>query len=1032
MEDDQLKTKLPPSLERKFRDLEAGLWRKETATAVFGSLVILQVGWLLLFASDRLQDSPVWLRSMLLGGSLTGVLACITIWMRHWVWDRRGNRKFARIIQHEQRRLGDRLLGAVELAEGAATHGDVSPALRRAAIRQVSESTAGFDFTSVIDRSGGRRLMLICGLVLASVVGTAVVAPQAALNALARFGIPFANIERFTFVALKELPGDLIVPHSETFLLNGRVAYHGFWQPNRGRAQFEAQKESAVSVVDGSIEIVVPGQVEAGNLTVQIGDAKKNIAIKPTYRPALRKLNAAIQFPDYLQHEATTSDFSGTSLTVLEGSKVTVNAEATRDLAAVSLRLGKAEPLDLPSHAGRFTTPQLAPAGLLAGSITIQDQLGLSNAAPTRFLIQTRPDDPPQVSLEDLPLEFSMLESDVLPLKLYAEDDFGVKLAGVTWTGLNSVSNNQSSLTEFKIEAKSAKEKTLTNTFIFSPIVLGVPPETTVEIRGAARDFHPTREPSSSLTHRIHIVGNVRHAEMVRQQLDALFARLEEITRDEESVAQKTSELKNTSNEDLNSKKSEKKAGELAGDQGQTQRQLSELARDGTEILREALRNPVIDQKTLRDWTKNLSAMDQIAKQEMQKATEGLQSAQEQEPKRQENLASAEQAQQEALKKLQELQKDMNDGLDNLQALTLAQRLRRMAGREGRVVDQLQSVISESIGLLPRELPRTLTLLNERLAGNQSELSGEAKTLQDEIGRFFDRTQKPNYGSVNREMKEANAETELQRIGELIESNIAMESMQNLTDWMKWFQDWAKRLEPPEEESSGGKGGAGSPQSQKLLKMLISFIRIRMNEVGLHQQTKLLDSEKERQANYRDAVTKLAEVQRDLHFEFSDVQMDNTFEQLKEPLMLAQASITIAEDKIFEPSTSPETQKAQVQAIADLSDLINLINEQAKRQKPSGQSQQQQQQAMQEMEMLMQLARQQMQQGMSPMAGQQPGMGNAGGGKGQGGSMSGSNGTGVGDGRKNDRASGQSRQIPAEFRKVMEKYFKAVEEAEKK
>src|SRR5438046_1443123 len=144
-----------------------------------------------------------------------------------------------------------------------------------------------------------------------------------------------------------------------------------------------------------------------------------------------------------------------------------------------------------------------------------------------------------------MPREISMLESEVLELKAQARDDFGVRDLALTWVMEGDwAQTNGVPKTGFKIEATTPLETKLTENFGFSPTLLRIPPDSALELKLFARDFFPNREPTESAGYRIHVLGNEKHAEMVRQQLEALQAQLEEVTRLEEKIAAGTRELK--------------------------------------------------------------------------------------------------------------------------------------------------------------------------------------------------------------------------------------------------------------------------------------------------------------------------------------------------------------------------------------------------------------------------------------------------------------------------------------------------------
>ena len=1078
MDDPKTDTNLPAGLAEQFAKLERSLFAKESTIAVLGALLVLIIAWAIAFASDRFWDTPIRFRSVLLGATVIGMLGCAVAWLRNWRWDRRDERALSRIIQMTQRRLGDRLLGAVELADGDLKQGLMSPALRRAAIDQVANSSRDFDFATVVDQAPARRITALFTLVAVAAIATVVIAPKASWSSLARLVAPFVDTPRFTFVTLSDLPRELIVQHGDEFVVQGKVNYHGFWKPAQAKIRFEEQAELTIPVTDQSVTARLEGQTMEGTLHIKIGDAEAAIEIFPTHPPVLGKLQADVAYPEYLGYPKTNLTFSGPTLTVVEGSTVGLSTTASRELAGVRLEMEGTDPVDIPIAGASFETPSYQPAGELRGSIHIEDQLGLTNASPRHFALRTRIDDPPIVQLLDLPAEVSILESDVLPLKLFAQDDYGVKMAGVAWNVEGLSATNQPAVREFQNATSNRTEIEYTNTYIFSPTVLGVPPDSVVEVRAAAADYHPDHEPAQSLRHRIHIVGNIRHAKAVRDQLEALFSQLEEITREEEAVAQKTGEIKNRDAQETSDDQDSRDIDATALKQEKNNRHLNDIAKGGRRILEEAMRNPAINQKTLKEWTENVSAMESLAKNEMRQSAQSLRQAQ-QEPgkpsgnqpaqqagnqsqsqsqkqnqnqqgsngqqsqnnqanqsKRDQQLAQAQDAQQQALQKLQDMQRKMNDGLDNLEALTLAQRLQQLADEEEGLVTQLRAVITETIGLKPYELQERHRMMNQRLSGDQGDLGKDSGTIRDEIGRFFDRTQRPKYGAVHTEMKDTKVETELGNISELINGNIAMETMQNLNDWTIQLKQWAKMLEPPTEDggSGSGSGKQQNQEQQKLLRLFITLLRTRLNEVNLHHRTRLLHDAPGTQEKHQLAAERLADDQRSIRGRFSQVQMENEFDEFTELLAEAQTSMSESEYTLLEPETGEPVQQAQMTAIQHLSDLINLINEQSKRRRQNQQQQQQQspaeRQAAQQMQMLMQIARQQMRTAFARIPGMNPGGNPSGGGTGQAGRM---NGEAVGAGdpdREGDRASATGTQIPTEFREIMELYFKAKEQQE--
>src|SRR3982750_2990251 len=124
---------LPEQLRQQFVSVERRLWRGEAGIAVCSVVGALLISWLVLFVSDRIWATPVWLRVTLLASGLLASAAGIWRWGGRWVLNRRDQRELAMLVQRKYRKLGDRLLGIVELANEHEHSANFSPALYRAA-----------------------------------------------------------------------------------------------------------------------------------------------------------------------------------------------------------------------------------------------------------------------------------------------------------------------------------------------------------------------------------------------------------------------------------------------------------------------------------------------------------------------------------------------------------------------------------------------------------------------------------------------------------------------------------------------------------------------------------------------------------------------------------------------------------------------------------------------------------------------------------------------------------------------------------
>lgn len=1023
-------TELPDSLRAQFAALERALWRKETTQAATATGILLLVSLLALFISDRFWDTPRTLRLFLTGGALAGGFWLLQRWATLWYWRRRDLRAFSKIVQKHHRRLGDRLLGIVELAEQTELPEGMSAALRAAAIKQVAEDAAKMDFTAAVDFQLVRKFLLMAGVVGVIMLLIAIISPNAAGNAAKRWLLPTADAPRYTFIEWDGLPTELVVPHGEPFDFSAEVKFKSFWHPSSAKIVLGLH-EGQAAVENGHVRFELPPQTQSGQLRLRAGDAIAVIQVRPEHRPALRQLQAKLELPAYLQQPVQVESTLSGKLRVLKDTKVTLTGEATRSLKSATVQLDRNKPLPLVTQGNRFTSTALSLDDIQRGTLAWKDELGLTNRSPWLLGIESVIDAPPSVELTDLGMDVAILEDEVLRINTMARDDYGVRQLGLAWQIVaGPIVTNSPGSQVMQRQTTNTAQRQFAESFVFSPSVLNIPADTTVEIHAQATDYYPQRVPAESTRYRVHVIGQVKHAEMVRQQFEQMFAKMEEVTRKQEALANATRDLKNQSEEKLNTETAAAKAGEQAQQQEQTARQLQEIARSGTETLREAMRNSTFNEETLREWAKTLQSMQKLSKGEMKDASKSLQQAQQSPKERKEQLAQAQTSEEEAMRALEKMQQNMNQGLDRLQAQTLAQRLRQIAKDEIKVGEYLQTIIPETVGLMVAELPsRYLNTLND-LATSQAKARKDAQLVQDEMSRFYERTQRPAYGEVSKGMKEADTGNQLDKLRQTMLANISLQTMQGLDQWSKRFNDWADKLEPkpdPKSDGGGGEGGKGGNPQDNYLKLLMTFLRMREAQYNLIDRTRLLEQRKAQDEQYAANARKLVDAQFASRRQVIDTQLDNQLPELDKPLEDTFQTMRNTEGILVKPQTGQLAQDSELKVVENLSDIINLINEQ---QKKNNQQNQSQSNAEQEMAFMMQMVAQPQagQQMMSMKPGSEPGMNQSGGTTDKANQMATGDGqSGRGPNRSTGNTTGTSQPLPAEFREALESYFKAIE-----
>ncbi|MDX1953876.1 MAG: hypothetical protein SFY81_17030 [Verrucomicrobiota bacterium] len=1022
----QTGVQLPENLASRFLALRQKLLRVESLL-FFGSILnAFLLSWLLLFISDRVWETPQWLRWTFLLAALVAGGWFGLAWARQWVLHPRTTEDLARLVQSRFKVLGDRLLGIVELAHQERRPPGFSEELYRAAIRQVATEAEKYEFTQAVNTRQLQRPGSLLFALFGAVLLLALLVPGVALNAFRRWIMPSANLTRETLVELKALPRELIVPHGEEFQVTGEVAYRSFWKPAKVTARFEKDLPQRGETRQQQVKVNVSGKTVAGKLRIALGDATHLIDIKPIHRPALKGMTVDIELPEYLHYPSATQAVSLGNLVALEGSKIRLTGTATRQLASAAMHLPELAPADLSIRSNEFNTQHIVPGAISSAIFEWRDSYGLSNAAPWKLNIETQVDAAPQPEIKELPRNVAVLESEVLQMVVQGRDDYGLQSIGLNWSLDNGSSNTLGSALRF--DSQGYQEKTLEHTFTLTPAILGIPKNSTITVKAFAHDFYPGREPMESGAYRIQVVGQEEHAEMIRQRLESLLVRLEEVTRAEEKIAAQTDALLKNQEEDP--AKRERSIEDLEQQQRDNAENLSEMSREGMKTLREALRNPAFSEELLEKWTKNLHQMQQLAAKEMAQAAKELKEAKNgSKSEQQQDLASAKEQEEEALNALKEIQQRINEGLDDLQAMTLAQRLRKLGGNQKEIEAALQKNIGETIGLTTPELPAGLAQENKSLAEQQGDTRKEADTLQTEISRFFERTRKEGYGKVSREMAAVKTSEELEKIRTFITDNVSMEAMNGLAHWSDQFAKWADLLQPPPAESSSngsGEGEGGGEQQDSALKQLMALLRMRENQVNLRERTRLLEQQKDNNPMYRERVYNIQEAQDQNLQKLQTLADENPFKILAPSLEESSNAMGEVWNFLDEPRTDEATIKLHNEALANLSDAINLLNEEQQKQQQQGKGNQASKPSEgNEMQFLMQMMAMQP-KGMQPS--NKPGGNNMGGDTDNAGEGPGGTNTGNADeDRTVQKASGTTRPVPAEFRDALESYYKALE-----
>ena len=1060
---------LPSSLVAQLQAYERKLRKMETLVAVAGGLAGLLITYVLLFVFDRFVNTPIWARTVL---TVTGALLAAWFaqgWARYWLWERRGPTQLAKLLQKHFRVLGDRLQGVIELTQIEELPPNMSPALLRAAIRQVAEDSGKHQFEDAVPKRPARRWALAGISMAALTAGPFVFAPRAATNALERWVKPWAGIERYTFTTVEALPNDLYIPHGETFELAVGLRPDAEWKPSSATARIEKQEKQNAKVEKSKALFKFPGQTREGTLSLRFGDYLKDIAVHPLHRPELKELAARVTLPAYLGHPELRVPMNGTMADFLAGSSVSFEGKINRGVGSGSVTAGELK-LDAEPKAETFTTPstELAKLGKEI-SLHWTDIHGLTPVQPYALKLGTTQDAPPRVEIQNLDAqEVAILPNESVRFTLAAADDFGLKEMWVAWEtrGVNEKPK------EVKNDGKIAKDKSkdwvgdllsdrksqaevkpaadpkatepkkpvtelprvaggqmvrdLSRPIVWTPSALGVPSDSVVELTGYSLDYLPNREPSTSWKLTIFVLSPEKHAERVRERMDQVLKQLDDRIRDEERAIEENKGIAENK-EDLKTEKAAEEIKRVEAGEKANKDALDKIAEQMAEVMKDALRNKDIPSDTLNEWSKTEEALQKEASPKMSDAAKKLaQAAQAQQSpeQRAEDLEKAMKDQQDALDAMQKAASKMKKTNENLFARNFYNRLRLAASVEQQISDGLKKLAKATVGLKPSEIGAAEKKSFEGVAGKQDGNVKDVDGIQNDMTAYLRRMPNEKYQKVVGEMEEKRAVPELGELANSVRANLGLKSVGRAKAWGDQLGAWAEMLRD-EEKGGGGKGKGEGEMDPDMMELMIALVRLAVTEDTIREQTVEMERTKAKNPNYADDSSKLATTQNQLSGTAKEIEENPKFAKFMGQVgpLLDEVTSLMHEvaGELHKPNTGADTTSTE-------SIIIELLVPPEKKKNDSDSDSDSQSPQMAQMQQQMQKMMQQMTKGRSAGRNNSKSPSNL-----EGATAQGSTTKDKTNERTVEKSGGAANigEWPEEFRESLQAYFQSLEEKKK-
>ncbi|MCC7084094.1 MAG: hypothetical protein IT427_03695 [Pirellulales bacterium] len=619
----QFQLEVPESLESQLFDFRRQVWKIKMFEAVGIAVFSVLVAFLAVFALDRLWNTPAMVRGMIFVASLAGC-GVAPLYMHRWVWRHRHLEQLARLLSRKLPRIGDQLLGVIELAHNEVEQSR-SHALCEAAIEQVAEDAQHRNFCDAAPDSRHRFWVTLAAAAFGVALCLTVVFPAAAQNAWARLLAPWTNTPRYTFAALVPLPNKIFIPHGEPFTVTANLKEGSPWKPAFGTARIAEQLPIESELNESSYRFKVPAQTTSGELELSIGDANQAVHIDPIYRPEPNSVVATIRLPEYLgRPEPQQYDVRAGSANPVKGSRASFMLTANRPLSSAKID-GAVAKIDGAS----FSTTEAVFAEPKQIEFQWEDEFSLSGKAPFQLTVTPVDDEAPSVACEDLPRKKVLLDSEQIAFKVKAHDDFGVKVVGIQWQGIGDELTEQPAKGE-RVLGPGGNDKTaLELAGAFNAKSLGIEPQP-IELRIFVEDFFPGRQRVYSAPCYFYILSPEQHAIWITEQMSKWHRQSLEVRDREMQLYETNKELRELTPSELAQPDHRKRIENQSAAERANGRRLSTLTTAGESLLKEAARNPEIGVGHLEKWAEMLKILKDISNHRMPSVADLLKDAAEQ------------------------------------------------------------------------------------------------------------------------------------------------------------------------------------------------------------------------------------------------------------------------------------------------------------------------------------------------------------------------------------------------------------------
>ncbi len=730
-----MSTALPRTVERVISGYRRRWRLVRVHSGFFLTVAILGSATGAAVAADRLLRLVPTARLVAFAAIVVCAVACLS-WLVAWPALRRlRDRQAAAELGQRFPEAQEDLVSAVELSRERHA---ASPGLIRSALERIAERTKWVDYRAAVPLRPVAVVVAAAAVVVAAFLVAYRFRPEAVSNALLRLFRPSEEIPYFCYTKLSISPGDTVLCRGDELTLKvvttrrpARLARLYLVKNGKERRRVELPCEDGVaSWKSGPLFDDIRYRVAAGDAL----SPWHHVRVVPP--PAVKKLSAIVQAPDYAGKREKRLDEVAGSLEVIRGSTISLVVTPSRRGDGPKFRCGGEIRFDgktialQPQPDGSLVSGAFVPEASGRCAIALSDGFGLKSKSADGLALKVVADEVPRVVIERPGRDLFALPHQRLTVEATAEDEFGIRALTIAFRSLRG---GEPERWKAQLLAEGGPDKPrLRGQWGVDLEQFGLSPGQVLEYRAEAADFagEALFRRGRSRTFRVTILSEMEHLEMVMRQMREMAVELLRRAAAQNAQASEAGRLAEAA--------AERAVGEEA--RRARDRQLNELRRAAQLSRRlkaltpQLAQNPATPERTLAAMERVSRALTSVANGSMRNAANQFgQAATSNTPIPM--LRGAGNEASEAARQLEHLARVV-EGLARGGILErLASKADAIAARQRGLRENLLPIARKSLGADPSSLSKDERGKLERLASAQEAVGKDIEELSREIAR---------------------------------------------------------------------------------------------------------------------------------------------------------------------------------------------------------------------------------------------------------------------------------------------------------